>query len=693
MSNESLKKEFKIFVVEDDEELNILIRKKIEQLGFNSVGIYTGNEALKLTKKNRNCLLLIDYSLPDMNAYSLIKALKKDNIKIPFIIITGMGDEITAVKMMKLGAKDYLIKDSNLLNMLLPVLEKTIEEIITEKKLETAEKDLLTLYKELEKKVDERTKELKIAKKQADEANKAKSIFLANISHEIRTPMNAIVGMLDILRCTKLTEEQIEYINTIKHSTESLLSLINDLLDYSKIEASKLELEIIDFDLRLLMKKLIQMLNVSAKQKGLDLTYQIDHKIPSMLKGDPGRLRQILINLIGNAIKFTEKGYIRIEIKLIDIKSNKLILNFSVEDTGIGIPEERIRNIFEVFTQADSSTTRKYGGTGLGLSISKQLVKLMNGKIEVKSKINEGSIFSFTISLKMQDIKKTKKVIEIQKKSEKNILIISKDDDYRNKLKNTIISFGYNCHDTSDIHEGIKILKSYAVSLNPYNVVIIDMKKDEEIIKFCNNIKNDYDQKKLSLILITTPGTKGDAHKFKNIGFNAYLTKPVDNKILAECINTINNNDAIIATKYSVEEDIKKKIKIIVAEDNVINQDVIRELLKRIGYKVDIVSDGNELIQALGKDEYDLILMDIQMPDMDGIEATKIIRDKESNVKNHNIPIIALTANAIKGNKDIFIKSGMNGYIAKPIDIQSLNDMIDSFLNEYRIIENKFKAD
>ncbi len=553
---------------------------------------------------------------------------------------------------------------------------------ITERK--QAEKDLT----ETNEKLIQMTATANEMAKKAEAANIAKSHFLANMSHEIRTPMNAVVGMADLLMDTTLDPQQKDYVSVIIKSADSLLNLINDILDYSKIEAEHLDIEQIEFDLRDLLESAVDVLALRAHEKNLEFVSFLPPEIPNSLIGDPGRIRQVITNLVNNAIKFTHEGEVSIRVSLSNELNDRVLLRFEIKDSGIGMSEAERQKLFKPFVQADTSTTRKYGGTGLGLSISKKLVELMGGKIGVFSEQGQGSTFWFTLNLTKQKNQASNKH-DIIPGDIRAVRILAVDDNESNRkvLKAMLKNWGCRFDLAEDGKSALERMYGAAFSNDPFRLVITDMAMPgmdgKELGK---KIKEDDKLNKTSLVMLTSIGQGGDANVFYKIGFDAYLTKPIKQSQLYNClVNVIGTRDEKTKNKtrtYLMTNDnlVKNKrynLRALLVEDNVFNQMVAKEILGKLGLDVELAENGLVAITTLEKNNFDLVFMDMQMPEMDGIEATITIRNPDSNVINHDIPIIAMTANAMKGDKEACLEAGMDDYLSKPLNRSELMRVLE----------------
>jgi signal transduction histidine kinase/DNA-binding response OmpR family regulator len=572
---------------------------------------------------------------------------------------------------------------------------------ITERKL--SERALTQAAQDLEQK----NRELVAARDKALEAVKIKAEFLATMSHEIRTPMNGVIGMTGLLLETPLNTQQREYAETVRLSGEHLLDIINEILDFSKIEAGKVDLEDVNFDLHTTVEDTLGLLGQRAYAKGLELTCLVQAGVPTFLRGDPGRLRQILVNLIGNAIKFTEQGEVVVTVDAsaehesetqASLDTPRRWFRIEVSDTGIGITSEQQAKLFQSFTQADGSMTRKYGGTGLGLAICKNLAELLGGRISVDSTLGVGSVFSVTLPFHLQSEGAQQAAPSQVALTGRRILIVDDHATNRRVLEHYLTGADVTCESVENGAMALQCLRGAVARRTPFDLAIVDLHmpgiNGQELAR---QIKSDHTISATRLVLLTSGGQRGDAKSAQEAGLDAYLTRPIRRSLMFECLGTVlgithghpgsvDVAPASIITQHTLSEAVMQaRPLILVVEDNPINQKVAAKMIEKLGYRVNVAANGREAVESLARIPYALVFMDCQMPEMDGFEATRVIRSQEASLlqaagKSRHLPIIAMTANAMTEDRDQCLAVGMDDFLSKPVTSKYLAAVLNRWL-------------
>ena len=691
----------------DDETVNLqVVKNYLKNKKFNLQTASSGFEALEMIKQNKSSeqsfhLVLLDVMMPKMTGYQVAIEIRKDfNLfEMPIIMVTAKNQPGDLVKGFMSGANDYITK---------PFLGS---ELITRMNIHG---NLQDAYEKLQKTIIHHTnelqktnKELEIAKEDALAAANAKSVFLANMSHEIRTPMNGVIVAAELALDKNIPFEVRHYLDIIHSSGKTLLGIINDILDFSKIEAGKLDLEKGQFILDQIIERITEMFIPKIMEKNIELLVDIDVDVPGMLIGDSLRLHQIITNLVGNALKFTpENGEIFIGVECIKQTSQEATIKFCVKDTGIGISKEYLKNLFTPFTQADSSTSRKFGGTGLGLTICKQLVEMMNGDIWAESEINKGTQFYFTILIEKQTKQETVDLNIPDKANIKHALIVDDNYESRKIIIKILKTLGMETSNAASGVKAIEQLKYDKSLLNVLDLIIIDLRMPElDGIETSKQIRMNL-QLDIPIILLTAFGDEKIKKSARKTGINGFIAKPSNPvNFFNEIMDVFGKKEFMIikhdkknkSTKASLNKKALKGSQILVAEDNPTNQDIVKAVLKKADIIVTIANNGKEAIEAIHKNNYDAVLMDIQMPEMDGYTAAKEIR---KNKKFDNLPVIAMTAHALKTDEEKCMKAGMNSYVSKPINQNILFEILSKYISpkyvdnvEENVLDNEIDSD
>lgn len=628
-------------------------------------------------------------ALPDIRATLFFTLLPSENVPSHLVRIISLSCQLFASRLDKASVEKKLAIQKKQFDRKFSVLEKKYQTTLedNEKNYQIIQEQQENYSKTLKTEIEIQTKQLREAKVAAEAASVSKSQFLASMSHEIRTPMNGVIGFTEMLLTSELDVEQRDCARTIKRSGEALLGLINDILDFSKVEAGQMSLEYIDFDPEITAHDVCDMIRPRVSGKPIEVLCRIDDNLPANLKGDPGRFRQVLINLLANSAKFTEKGELELTINVEEEGENTITLHCLIRDTGIGIAPSKFESIFEAFKQEDGSTTRKYGGTGLGLSICRKIADLMQGKVWVESVQGKGTTFHFTAVMRKSAISRSKTLSQLDLEGSRMLIV---DDNRANNeiLEHVLKNAGIHVVTLLDETKTMDTLAAAEDQGQPFDLAIIDLQMPMiSGFKLATMIRNSALTSKNIPLLAYTSSTEKIASKCKEAGFEAFLTKPARRSILLRTLSkTLNSEDnqnssqtdKKLVTQYSVREEIKQSVRILLVEDNLVNQKLANMMLTKAGYRVEIAANGKLAVEAFrnAPDKFDTILMDVQMPEMDGYEATQKIR----SLGFTDIPIIAMTANAMKGDRELCLEAGMSDYITKPIKRDIVFNILDKWL-------------
>ncbi len=713
-------------LIVDDTPANLqLLASMLKERGYKPRTVSSGERAIEAARLMLPDLVLLDVNMPVMDGFEVCGRLKADpDLKdVPILFISALTDTMVKVRAFRVGGDDYITKPFQ--------FEEVEARVRTQLELHRQRRELQTSYEqlnqmleriqmrdlalqkandeletrvqqrtaELEKEVQERTQaetKVRIAKEAAEIASRTKSEFLANMSHEIRTPLNGVIGITELALDSQPEAEQREYLKTIRSSADSLLTVINDILDFSKIEAGKLELEAIEFSLRDCLEETLRPLALRANEKAIELLCDIAPNIPEMIQGDSTRLRQVILNLVGNAIKFTAAGEVGVRVEKEGGENDTGTFHFTVTDTGIGVPPEKRKAIFSPFTQADTSITRQYGGTGLGLTICAHLVSMMGGKVWFESEVGRGSRFHFTVRMKVLDVATEPRVtIPAGKLSGVRALIVDDNATNRKILQGLLRRWELRTCEVDSGAQALAEMLSATAASDPYQLILTDMHMPNmDGFGLVEKIRNTLELSMTPIIMLTSAGHREDGERCRQLAIGAYLFKPVRKcELLAAILKILDHakpNPQPTTVVLRKPMSAVGSLRVLLAEDNLVNQTVAIRTLEKMGHSVVVANNGLEALAKLAQESFDLVLMDIQMPEMDGLTATKKIREGETMMPGGScIPIVAMTAHAMKGDRERCLEGGMDGYVSKPIFGKVLEEEIATVIKGRVTIETQ----
>jgi len=659
----------KILIV-DDIPVNITVMVALLGDNYHFIRATNGMEAVDKAVAELPDLIILDIVMPEMDGYEACRRLKANDLtaEIPVIFVTAKDTSEEESFGLEIGAVDYITRPFSA-----PIVRKRVQNHLELKFHQDQLKEKNIILQKNAGELKRANLELQKAQEEAVGATRAKSEFLANMSHEIRTPMNAIMGLTYLALQTELNAKQKDYLTKIENSSNSLLNIINDILDFSKIEAEKLDIESVPFKLGDVLDNLTDLTSLKAEKKGLEILFKIAKNVPISLVGDPLRLGQILLNLLSNAIKFTEKGEVLLAVYVEHEKGEQICLRFDVADTGIGLTKEQQGKLFQYFTQADSSTSRRYGGSGLGLAICRKLVAMMDGNISVSSIAEQGSVFTFTAFFGKSASQPEQALVPDSDLQDMRVLVVDDSEIARDVLREALQSFTFQVTTVESGYDALDELERVAVAEEePYRLVLMDWKMDGmDGVETSKRIKLRGLSQIPTIIMVTAYGREEVMHQAKQIGLDGFLIKPVNRSLLFDAIMDALGRKHIESAIPSMqapksigsEQVALSGITVLLVEDNEINRYVARELLEKRGILVTEAVNGREAVDAVSRRGFDAVLMDVQMPEMNGLEATRIIREE-----NKQIPIIATTAHAMAEQREECLEAGMNDHVSKPID-------------------------